>query len=123
MNEPTIFKRIIDGEIPASIVYEDDQCLAFHDVAPQAPIHILVIPKKEIASIEHINPEDKALIGHLFIVIQTIAREQGLAEDGYRVICNCGKDGGQTVFHLHYHLMGGCNLQWPPGPAPTQENG
>ena len=123
MNEPTIFKRIIDGEIPASVVYEDDQCLAFHDVAPQAPIHILVIPKKEIASIEHITPEDKALIGHLFIVIQTIAREQGLAEDGYRVICNCGKDGGQTVFHLHYHLMGGGNLQWPPGPAPTQENG
>ena len=89
MNEPTIFKRIIDGEIPASVVYEDDQCLAFHDVAPQAPIHILVIPKKEIASIAHNTPEDKALIGHLFIVIQTIAREQGLAEDGYRVICNC----------------------------------
>ena len=123
MNEPTIFKRIIDGEIPASIVYEDEQCLAFHDVAPQAPVHILVIPKKQIPSIDQITPEDKALIGHLFLVIQTIAREQGLAEDGYRVICNCGEDGGQTVFHLHYHLMGGRNLQWPPGPAPTQENG
>ena len=104
MNEPTIFKRIIDGEIPASIVYEDEQCLAFHDVAPQAPVHILVIPKKQIPSIDQITPEDKALIGHLFLVIQTIAREQGLAEDGYRVICNCGEDGGQTVFHLHYHL-------------------
>ena len=111
MNESTIFKRIIDGEIPASIVYEDDQCLAFHDVAPQAPIHILVIPKKEIPSIDQIKSEDKELIGHLFLVIQTIAREQGLAEDGYRVICNCGENGGQTVFHLHYHLMGGCNLQ------------
>ena len=122
MNEPTIFKRIIDGEIPASIVYEDEQCLAFHDVAPQAPVHILVIPKKQIPSIDQITPEDKALIGHLFLVIQTIAREQGLAEDGYRVICNCGEDGGQTVFHLHYHLMGGRNLQWPPGPAPPKEN-
>ena len=111
MNESTIFKQIIDGEIPASIVYEDDQCLAFHDVAPQAPIHILVIPKKEIPSIDQIKSEDKELIGHLFLVIQTIAREQGLAEDGYRVICNCGENGGQTVFHLHYHLMGGCNLQ------------
>ena len=86
MNEPTIFKRIIDGEIPASIVYEDEQCLAFHDVAPQAPVHILVIPKKQIPSIDQITPEDKALIGHLFLVIQTIAREQGLAEDGYRAV-------------------------------------
>ena len=122
MNESTIFKRIIDGEIPASIVYEDEQCLAFHDVAPQAPIHILVIPKKEIPSIDQIKSEDKELIGHLFLVIQTIAREQGLAEDGYRVICNCGENGGQTVFHLHYHLMGGCNLQWPPESSAPKEN-
>ena len=115
MSEPTIFKRIIDGEIPADIIYEDEWCLAFHDVAPQAPVHLLVIPKKEIRSIEHIQAEDKALMGHLFLVIQKIAREQGLAEDGYRVICNCGEGGGQTVFHLHYHLMGGRPLQWPPG--------
>ncbi|MBA63191.1 MAG: histidine triad nucleotide-binding protein [Planctomycetaceae bacterium] len=115
MSEPTIFKRIIDGEIPANIIYEDEHCLAFHDVAPQAPVHILVIPKKEIASIEHLEGDDKELIGHLFLIIQKIARQQGLAEDGYRVICNCGEGGGQTVFHLHYHLIGGRSLQWPPG--------
>ena len=115
MSDPTIFKRIIDGEIPANIVYEDDQCLAFHDVAPQAPVHILVIPKKEIASIEQLTPTDQPLIGHLFSVIQKIARDQGLADDGYRVICNCGAGGGQTVFHLHYHLLGGRTLEWPPG--------
>ena len=115
MSEPTIFKRIIDGEIPAKIVYEDEQCLAFHDVAPQAPVHILVIPKKEIASIEQITTEDQPLIGHIFSVIQKIAREQGLADNGYRVICNCGAGGGQTVFHLHYHLLGGRDLEWPPG--------
>ena len=115
MSEPTIFKRIIDREIPAKIVYEDEQCLAFHDVAPQAPVHILVIPKKEIASIEQITTEDQPLIGHIFSVIQKIAREQGLADNGYRVICNCGAGGGQTVFHLHYHLLGGRDLEWPPG--------
>ncbi|MAQ88701.1 MAG: histidine triad nucleotide-binding protein [Rhodopirellula sp.] len=115
MSEPTIFKRIINGEIPANVVYEDEQCLAFHDVAPQAPVHILVIPKKEIASIDDLSAEDEQLVGHLFLVIQQIAREQGLAENGYRVICNCGEGGGQTVFHLHYHLMGGRNLKWPPG--------
>tara|TARA_B100000700_G_scaffold166324_1_gene183847 strand:+ start:6678 stop:7025 length:348 start_codon:yes stop_codon:yes gene_type:complete len=115
MSEPTIFKRILDGEIPADVVYEDDQCLAFHDVAPQAPVHILVIPKKEIVSIEHLSEEDEQLVGHIFLVIQKIARDQGLANDGYRVICNCGKGGGQTVFHLHYHLMGGRDLPWPPG--------
>ena len=114
MSEPTIFKRIIDGEIPANVVYEDKQCLAFHDVAPQAPVHILIIPKKEIASIDDLSAEDEQLVGHLFLVIQQIAREQGLAENGYRVICNCGEGGGQTVFHLHYHLMGGRNLKWPP---------
>ena len=115
MSEPTIFKRIIDGEIPANVVYEDEQCLAFHDVTPQTPVHILVIPKKEIASIDDLSAEDEQLVGHLFLVIQQIAREQGLAENGYRVICNCGEGGGQTVFHLHYHLMGGRNLKWPPG--------
>ena len=114
MSEPTIFKRIIDGKIPANVVYEDEQCLAFHDVTPQAPVHILVIPKKEIASINDLSAEDEQLVGHLFLVIQQIAREQGLAENGYRVICNCGEGGGQTVFHLHYHLMGGRNLKWPP---------
>ena len=103
MSEPTIFKRIIDGTIPANVVYEDEQCLAFHDVTPQAPVHILVIPKKEIASIDDLSAEDEQLIGHLFLVIQQIAREQGLAENGYRVICNCGEGGGHTVFHLHYH--------------------
>ena len=115
MSQPTKYKRIIERTIPPNVVYEDEQCLAFHDVTPQAPVHILVIPKKEIASIDELSAEDEQLVGHLFLVIQQIAREQGLAENGYRVICNCGEGGGQTVFHLHYHLMGGRNLKWPPG--------
>ena len=114
MSEKTIFKRIIDKEIPANIVYEDDQCRAFHDVSPQAPTHVLVIPKKEIASVASIADEDQALIGHLYLVIRNIANELGLA-DGYRVVVNCGNDGGQTVDHLHFHLLGGRNLVWPPG--------
>jgi histidine triad (HIT) family protein len=114
MSEKTIFKRIIDKEIPADILHEDDHCLAFRDVSPQAPVHVLVIPKKEIASIDAIADEDQALIGHLFLVIRDLARQLGL-EGGYRVACNCGEDGGQTVHHLHYHLMGGRDMSWPPG--------
>ena len=114
MSEKTIFKRIIDGEIPAEIVYEDDQCLTFRDIAPQAPTHILVIPKKEIASIDDIADEDQALIGHLHLVIRDLARQLGLT-NGYRVAVNCGDEGGQTVPHLHFHLLGGRALTWPPG--------
>lgn len=111
----TIFKKIIDGEIPADKVYEDDKCLAFRDVNPQAPVHLLVIPKKEIASIDAVEEDDGPLLGHLWIVIRNLAREQGLAEGGYRVVVNCGRDAGQSVDHLHFHLLGGRDLTWPPG--------
>ena len=112
--EPTIFKRIIDGEIPAEIVYEDDLCLAFTDINPQSPTHLLVIPRKEIPSLDALEDEDQALVGHLHLVIRNLARERGL-ENGYRVVINCGADGGQTVDHLHFHLLGGRAFQWPPG--------
>jgi histidine triad (HIT) family protein len=111
----TIFSKIIAREIPANIVYEDDLCLAFHDVAPQAPVHILMIPKKPIVSVEHLESEDSQLIGHMWLAIQQVARAAGLAEEGYRVVVNCGKDGGQSVDHLHYHILGGRSLSWPPG--------
>lgn len=110
----TIFSKIISREIPADIVYEDDKCLAFRDVSPQAPVHILVIPKKEIASVDAISDEEADLIGHLWLAIRQIARDQELS-GGYRVVVNCGRDGGQSVDHLHYHLLGGRALSWPPG--------
>ena len=110
----TIFKRIIDKEIPAKIAYEDEQCLAFHDVSPQAPTHVLVIPKREIASLEQLTDADAALVGHLWQVIPRLARELGLA-DGYRVVVNCGPHGGQSVDHLHFHILGGRQMGWPPG--------
>ena len=113
-DEKTIFKKIIDGEIPADIVHEDDQCLAFHDVNPQDPVHVLVIPKQEIASIDAIRDEDAALIGHLFVVVRNLAAQLGL-ENGYRTVINCGSDGGQVVDHLHVHLLGKRQLSWPPG--------
>lgn len=114
MAEKTIFKRIIDGEIPAKIVHDDEKCLAFEDVAPQAPVHLLVIPKKELASADAISAADAELLGHIWTVIPQLARAQGLA-DGYRVIMNCGPQGGQTVDHLHFHILGGRSLTWPPG--------
>ncbi len=110
----TIFQKIIDREIPADIVYEDDRCLAFRDVAPQAPTHVLVIPKKPVASLDQLADEDAPLLGHLWLVIRNLAQELQLT-DGYRVVVNCGKDGGQAVDHLHFHLLGGRALNWPPG--------
>jgi histidine triad (HIT) family protein len=112
--EKTIFKRIIDREIPAKIVYEDDLCLAFEDIHPASPTHVLVIPKKEIASTDAIEPGDEALIGHIYSAIRTIASQFGL-KDGYRVVTNCGRDAGQEVQHLHFHILGGRKLTWPPG--------
>lgn len=114
MSEKTIFKRIIDGEIPAKMVHEDEHCLAFHDVSPQAPVHVLIIPRKEIASVDVIADEDQAVIGHIWCVIRDIAKKLELAK-GYRVVVNCGEEGGQSVNHLHYHLLGGRALSWPPG--------
>lgn len=111
----TIFKKIIDREIPARIVYEDDHCLAFHDIAPKSPVHILVIPKKEISGVGAIEEEDELLMGHCLYVIRRLAEEQGVAEDGYRVVINHGKNAEQSVEHLHFHLMGGRSFTWPPG--------
>lgn len=113
-SEKTIFKKIIDGEIPADIVYEDDKCLAFRDVNPQAPTHVLIIPRTEIASLADLEESDRDLMGHLFIVASQLAKQLGL-KDGYRTIINSGSDGGQTVDHLHIHLLGGRGLSWPPG--------
>lgn len=110
----TIFKRIIDGEIPAQIVYETDRCLAFRDVNPQAPVHVLVIPKQEIASLAEAAEADESLLGHLLLSARAIACQLGL-ENGYRTVINCGPDGGQSVDHLHVHLLGGRPLGWPPG--------
>jgi histidine triad (HIT) family protein len=114
MSDKTIFKKIIDREIPAQIVYEDDQCLAFHDIQAVAPVHVLVIPKKEIPAVSQIADEDQAVIGHLWLVIRRLAEQLGL-ENGYRVVVNCGPDAGQAVHHLHYHLIGGRKMKWPPG--------
>ncbi len=111
----TIFDKIIRREIPADIVYEDEQALAFRDVNPQAPVHILIIPKKPIATINDLQAEDEALVGHLFVVAARLAAEMGFAESGYRTVMNCNADGGQTVFHLHLHLLAGRALTWPPG--------
>jgi histidine triad (HIT) family protein len=111
----TIFSKIIAREIPARIIYEDDRCLAFHDVAPQAPVHFLVIPKKEIARIGAATTEDEALLGHLIFVAQSVAKEQGLHDTGFRLVINHGRDGGETVPHLHVHVLGGRQMQWPPG--------
>ena len=111
----TIFGKIIRKEIPAKIVYEDDSCLAFHDVSPQAPVHVLVIPKKPIVSLEQLEDEDAPLLGHLWLTIQKVARQLELADSGYRVVVNCGRDGGQSVDHLHFHILGGRALKWPPG--------
>lgn len=110
----TVFKRIIDGELAARIIHNDDICLAFHDVNAQAPVHVLVIPKKEIASIDAIEEEDAQIIAHLWTVIPRLARQLKL-DDGYRVVVNCGPNAGQSVDHIHFHLLGGRQLGWPPG--------
>ena len=110
----TIFQKIIDKELPADIVYEDDSCLAFKDINPVAPIHILVIPKKRIEKISDSNTEDKELLGHLFLVAGNIARDLGI-EDAFRLVVNNGAGAQQTVFHLHIHLIAGREFIWPPG--------
>jgi histidine triad (HIT) family protein len=113
--EDTIFGKIVRGEIPCDKVFEDDQVLAFRDINPAAPTHILVIPKKPIASLDKAAPEDAGVLGHMLLVVAQIARDQGVAEDGYRVVININEQGGQTVYHLHMHLLAGRGLSWPPG--------
>ena len=112
--EKTIFKKIIDREIPAKIVYEDDLCLAFEDISPQAPTHLIVIPKKEIASVDDVADSDASVVGHLFVAMGKMAAQLGL-DGGYRVVTNCGRDAGQEVMHLHFHLLAGRKFTWPPG--------
>jgi len=110
----TIFQKIIDKELPADIVYEDDSCLAFKDINPVAPVHILIIPKKKIEKISDSSQEDKELLGHLFLVAGDIAKDLGI-EDAFRLVVNNGAGAQQTVFHLHIHLIAGREFQWPPG--------
>ncbi len=114
MPEKSIFKKIIDKEIPVNILYEDDLCLAFPDISPQAPVHFLVIPKEEIVSLAHAEDRHQALLGHLLLVVKKLAAEHGLQE-GFRTVMNSGLKAGQSVFHLHIHVMGDRDMKWPPG--------
>ncbi len=109
-----LFQKIVDREIPAEIVYEDDLCLAFKDISPQAPVHLIVIPKKPIESVDDVAEEDEAIVGHLFLAMRKIAEQEGL-DRGYRVVTNCGRDAGQEVMHLHFHMLAGRRFSWPPG--------
>lgn len=111
----TLFGKIIRREIPAEIVYEDDDVLAFRDINPQAPVHVLFIPKKPIATLSDLTADDAAVIGKLFLAATSWAKAQGFADNGYRCVMNCNKDGGQTVYHIHLHLLAGRQMHWPPG--------
>ena len=110
-----LFCGIVDGKIKANLVYQDDTIVAFKDIAPRAPVHILIIPRKHLVSVSDIAETDRALIGQIFQVAARLAREQGVADSGYRVVVNAGADAGQSVFHLHFHLLGGRQMTWPPG--------
>lgn len=110
-----LFCKIAAGEIPSTKVYEDEKVYAFLDIEPQAPVHIILIPKEHIASANELSDATAETVGHIFAVAAKIAKEQGFAENGYRIVNNCGTDGGQTVGHLHFHLLAGRNLGWPPG--------
>ncbi len=114
-NANCLFCKIIAGQIPADIVYESDSAIAFRDINPQAPTHVLIIPRKHIATINDIEVHDSALVGSLYSAVRDIAVTEGFADDGYRVVMNCNAAAGQTVFHIHLHLLGGRSLGWPPG--------
>jgi Diadenosine tetraphosphate (Ap4A) hydrolase and other HIT family hydrolases len=111
----TVFQKIIDREIPADIVYEDEICIAFRDIEPQAPVHCLIVPKKLIPRISEADAKDDALLGHLLLTVTKVAKLTGILKTGFRTVINCGVDGGETVPHLHVHVLGGRSLQWPPG--------
>jgi histidine triad (HIT) family protein len=104
---PTLFEKIVAGEIPANIVHQDDRVTAFRDIAPQAPVHVLIIPNKPIPTVNDVTPDDERTLGHMFVVARDIAKKEGIADDGFRLIVNCNKHGGQVVYHLHMHLVGG----------------
>jgi len=110
-----LFCKILAGDIPADIVYESETAIAFRDISPQAPTHVLIIPRKHIATINEIGEEDEAVVGSLYTAARAIAATEGFAEEGYRAVMNCNEDAGQTVFHIHLHLLGGRTLGWPPG--------
>ncbi len=110
-----IFCNIVNKSLTADIIYEDDLSIALKDINPQAPLHILVIPKKHISSLLELNKDDNSLMGHLFQVVRKVAIEHGIAEKGFRTVINCNREGGQTVFHLHIHILGGRQMHWPPG--------
>ena len=115
MSEKTIFKKIIDGEIPAEFVLETPDCIAFKDVSPQAPVHILVIPKQEVVNVAALEDADELLAGKILLAVRDVAEKLGLDETGYRIVANCGQHGGQSVDHLHFHILGGRQMNWPPG--------
>jgi histidine triad (HIT) family protein len=110
-----LFCRIVAGEVPADTVYQDEHCLAFRDINPQAPVHVLVIPREHLESLDEAGRKDEAMLGHLLRVAARVANEQGLSESGYRTVINTGAGAGQSVFHLHVHVLGGRELSWPPG--------
>lgn len=110
-----LFLKIIDREIPADIVYEDDEVLAFNDINPQAPVHVLIIPKRHIRTLNDVQDSDERILGKLMNVASKLAAERGVADDGYRVVMNCNRGAGQSVFHIHLHLLGGRSFGWPPG--------
>ncbi len=111
----SIFTKIINKEIPAAIVYEDDKCIAFRDIDPKAPVHILIATKKEIRSMAEVTDQDKELLGHMMAKAAQIAKEQGISDSGYRLVINTNKEGGQEVYHVHMHILGGRQMEWPPG--------
>lgn len=111
----TIFSKILSGDLPAEFVYQDDQAVAFRDINPAAPVHVLVIPREPIGSIASSNDDHSAILGHLMAVCRKVAAAEGLTEHGYRIVTNIGRDGGQTVDHLHFHVLGGRQFAWPPG--------
>jgi histidine triad (HIT) family protein len=110
-----LFCGIVAGRVKANVVYQDDAIVAFKDIAPRAPVHILIIPRKHLASVTDVGEQDRNLVGQIFQVAAKLAREQGIADSGYRIVVNSGADAGQSVFHLHYHLLGGRRMSWPPG--------
>ena len=114
-NKDCLFCKIVDGDVPAEIVYENDALVAFRDIAPKAPTHILLIPRRHIATMNDLQDGDTSLAGELFVTAAKIAADEGLADDGYRAVMNCNEAAGQSVFHIHLHLLGGRRMSWPPG--------
>ena len=110
-----LFCKIVAGDLPADIVYENDQVLAFRDISPKAPTHVLVVPRRHVATLNELTQDDAGLVGEMYLAAQQVARDEGIADSGYRTVVNCNEDAGQVVFHIHLHLFGGRPMSWPPG--------